>query len=80
MSYTLGESYTTEYWTQLAKQIEEEGSDSICIKDMAGLLLPYTAGELVKALNALGATPRDLISIFSALKRAGALHADLVIM
>lgn len=39
-----------------------------------------TLGEVVKALNSLGATPRDLISIFSALKAAGALHADLVIM
>jgi flagellar P-ring protein FlgI len=39
-----------------------------------------TLGDLVEALNALGATPRDLISIFTALKRAGALHAELVIM
>jgi flagellar P-ring protein precursor FlgI len=39
-----------------------------------------TLGDLVKGLNALGATPRDLISIFSALKRSGALHADLEIM
>lgn len=39
-----------------------------------------TLGELVKGLNALGATPRDLISIFAALKKAGALHADMVIM
>lgn len=39
-----------------------------------------TLGEVVNALNALGATPRDLISIFQALKRAGALHAELVIM
>jgi flagellar P-ring protein precursor FlgI len=39
-----------------------------------------TLGEVVGALNALGATPRDLISIFQALKRAGALHAELVIM
>jgi len=39
-----------------------------------------TLGELVTALNALGATPRDLISIFQALKRAGALHAELDIM
>lgn len=37
-------------------------------------------GELVRALNTLGATPRDLIAIFQALERAGALHADLVIM
>lgn len=39
-----------------------------------------TLGDLVSALNALGATPRDLISIFSALKRAGALQAELVVM
>ena len=39
-----------------------------------------TLGDVVKALNALGATPRDLISIFSALKAAGALNAELVIM
>ena len=39
-----------------------------------------TLGELVSALNALGATPRDLISIFQALKRAGALHAELEVM
>jgi flagellar P-ring protein precursor FlgI len=39
-----------------------------------------TLGEVVSALNALGATPRDLVSIFTALKRAGALHAELVIM
>lgn len=39
-----------------------------------------TLGDLVKGLNALGATPRDLISIFAALKKAGALHADMVVM
>lgn len=39
-----------------------------------------TLGDVVKGLNALGATPRDLISIFSALKVAGALNAELVIM
>lgn len=39
-----------------------------------------TLGELVDALNALGATPRDLISIFEALQRAGALQAELVVM
>jgi flagellar P-ring protein precursor FlgI len=39
-----------------------------------------TLGDMVKALNALGATPRDLISIFTALKRSGALNADLEIM
>ncbi|MBX7144137.1 MAG: flagellar basal body P-ring protein FlgI [Oligoflexia bacterium] len=39
-----------------------------------------TLGEIVNALNAVGATPRDLISIFQALKKAGALQAELVIM
>jgi flagellar P-ring protein FlgI len=39
-----------------------------------------TVAELARALNALGATPRDLIIIFQALKQAGALHADLVVM
>lgn len=39
-----------------------------------------TLGELVKGLNALGVTPRDLISIFAALQKAGALHAELVVM
>ena len=51
LSYTLGDAYTLEYWTSMAKQIEELGADSICIKDMAGLLLPYKATELVKALK-----------------------------
>ena len=37
-------------------------------------------GEVSRALNAIGATPRDLIAIFQAIKAAGALHADLVIL
>ncbi len=51
MSYTLGDAYTHEYWMNLAKQIEEMGADSICIKDMAGLLLPYEATELITDLK-----------------------------
>ena len=39
-----------------------------------------TISEVAHALNVLGVTPRDLISIFQAIKRAGALHAELVIM
>ena len=45
LSYTLGDAYTLDYWKKTAKQIEEMGADSICIKDMAGLLLPYKATE-----------------------------------
>lgn len=51
LSYTLGDAYTLEYWTDIAKEIEEMGANSICIKDMAGLLLPYKATELVTALK-----------------------------
>jgi flagellar P-ring protein precursor FlgI len=39
-----------------------------------------TVSELAKTLNAIGASPRDLIAIFNALKKAGALQAKLVIM
>ena len=51
LSYTLGDAYTLEYWVNIAKRIEEMGADSICIKDMAGLLLPYKATELGGALK-----------------------------
>ncbi|MCC8065540.1 MAG: oxaloacetate decarboxylase subunit alpha [Clostridiales bacterium] len=51
MSYTLGSAYTMEYWVDLAKRIQDMGADSICIKDMAGLLLPYQATELIGALK-----------------------------
>ena len=50
-SYTLGEAYTLEYWVDLAKKVEDMGASSICIKDMAGLLLPYDTEKLVKALK-----------------------------
>lgn len=51
LSYTLGDAYTLEYWTKMAKQVEEMGATSLCIKDMAGLLVPYQADELVHALK-----------------------------
>ena len=51
LSYTLGDAYTLDYWKETAKRIEDMGADSICIKDMAGLLLPYKATELVQALK-----------------------------
>ncbi len=51
ISYTLGDAYTTDYYVNLAKQIEEMGADSICIKDMAGLLVPYYASELIGAMK-----------------------------
>ena len=51
LSYTLGDAYTLDYWVDIAKRIEDMGANSICIKDMAGLLLPYKATELVGALK-----------------------------
>ncbi len=38
LSYTLGDAYTLDYWVDIAKRIEDMGANSICIKDMAGLL------------------------------------------
>ena len=43
LSYTLGDAYTLDYWMETAKKIEDMGADSICIKDMAGLLVPTAA-------------------------------------
>ncbi len=51
LSYTLGDAYTIDYWTTIAKKIEDMGANSICLKDMAGLLLPYHATELISALK-----------------------------
>ena len=60
MSYTTGDAYTLEYWVDLAKRIEDMGADSICIKDMAGLLVPYKATELVTALKEVTKLPIQL--------------------
>ena len=51
LSYTLGDAYTMDYWVDIAKRIEDMGATSICIKDMAGLLVPYKATELIGALK-----------------------------
>ncbi len=51
LSYTLGEPYTLDYWKEVAKRIEDLGADSICIKDMAGLMLPDAATEMISMLK-----------------------------
>ena len=51
MSYTVSPVDTIPKWVELAKRIEDMGSHSLCIKDMAGLITPYTAYELVKKLK-----------------------------
>ena len=60
LSYTLGDAYTLDYWTNIAKEIEDMGADSICIKDMAGLLLPYKATELISAMKGATKLPIQL--------------------
>ena len=60
LSYTLGDAYTLEYWKKIAKDIENLGADSICIKDMAGLLLPKNAYDLVTAMKSNTKLPIQL--------------------
>jgi len=52
ISYTLSPVHTVDKWVEQGKEIEDLGADSIAIKDMAGLLKPYVAYELVKKLKA----------------------------
>ena len=58
--YTTSPYHTNEAFAAYAKQLEEMGADSICIKDMSGLLLPYTAYELVKKLKSTVNIPIQL--------------------
>lgn len=51
ISYTVSPVHTLDMWLTLAKQLEELGCHSICIKDMAGLLKPYDAEKLIKGLK-----------------------------
>lgn len=60
LSYTLGDAYTLDYWKDMAKRIEDLGAKSLCIKDMAGLLVPAKATELVRALKEAVEIPIDL--------------------
>ena len=60
LAYTLGDAYTMDYWRDIAKRIEDMGAHSICIKDMAGLLVPYKATELVSVLKEATDLPIDL--------------------
>ena len=52
ISYTTSPVHTTEYFVDLAAELESMGADTICIKDMANILLPYTAFDLVTKLKA----------------------------
>lgn len=71
MCYTMteprlgGEVYNLDYYIAKAKDLDAMGADSICIKDMAGLLAPYDAYQLVKALKEATTTPIHLHSHFT---------------
>jgi len=51
LSYTVSPVHTLEGWLTMAKQLEDMGAHSLCIKDMAGLLKPYVASELIAKLK-----------------------------
>ena len=71
MCYTLteprlgGEVYNLDYYVGKAKELVDMGADSICIKDMAGMIAPYDVYELVKALKATVSIPIHLHSHFT---------------
>jgi oxaloacetate decarboxylase alpha subunit len=60
ISYTVSPVHTLDKWVKLAKTVESMGAHSICIKDMAGLITPYAAYELVKKLKKTLAVPVHL--------------------
>lgn len=62
LSYTTSPIHTIDYYLELAKEIEKLGADSICIKDMAGVLLPDDARKLISALKKQVKIPLELHS------------------
>lgn len=60
MSYTISPIHTNEIFVNLAKEIEQMGADSVCIKDMAGLLDPYNTYRLVKDIKAAISIPLEI--------------------
>ena len=62
LSYTTSPVHTVEYYVSLAKEVEKMGADSICIKDMAGVLLPEDAYNLISQIKANTKLPIELHS------------------
>ena len=60
LSYTISPVHNNESFVNLARQLEDMGADSICIKDMAGLLTPYVAYDLVKGIKKAVKLPLEL--------------------
>ena len=65
ISYTLSPVHDNKYFAEYAKVLEEMGAHSICIKDMAGLLTPYSTAELVSALKESVSIPVDIHSHYT---------------
>jgi oxaloacetate decarboxylase alpha subunit len=65
ISYTLSPVHNNAYFADYAKTLEELGADSICIKDMAGLLTPYACHDLVKAIKERVSIPVDIHSHYT---------------
>ena len=65
ISYTTSPVHNIEYYVNPAKEMEKMGADSICIKDMSGILLPYVAEELVSELKKNISVPLEIHSHFT---------------
>lgn len=65
ISYTISPVHTIEKYVDLAKNMESLGADSICIKDMSGLLTPYETEKLVKALKSAITVPLEIHSHYT---------------
>lgn len=65
ISYTLSDIHTLEYYKDMAKRVEDMGAKSICIKDMAGLLVPYEATRLISTLKETVDIPLQLHSHYT---------------
>lgn len=65
ISYTTSPVHNTKYYVDLAMSMEKMGADSICIKDMSGILLPYPAMELVKGIKSVTNIPLEVHSHFT---------------
>ncbi len=62
IAYTISPAHTIDTYTSLAKDMTSLGADSICIKDMSGLLTPYEAEKLVKAIKSVSDLPLEIHS------------------
>jgi oxaloacetate decarboxylase alpha subunit len=60
LSYTISPVHNVDLWVDMAKKLEDMGSHSICIKDMAGLLKPYTAEEMVSRIKESCSVPLSM--------------------